>query len=123
MKRITYSEFPPSEPTEPKTMAIKYSNQDFDESQALRCWGRECEVAYRLTGARPIKKTTHATIEGTQGPTFGGGYRVTIFSGKRQISTAYIAIPAEYRTWEKVTKGIEVAYGEAKKYCASFGVF
>jgi len=68
------------------------------------------------------QKATHASIEGTEGPTFGGGYRVRIYAGKRMIASQHFAIPKSHRTWGKVLKGIPLAYKMAKAYCAEFGV-
>ncbi len=67
-------------------------------------------------------KATHANIEGTPGPTFGGGYRVRIMAGKRLLATCHFACPVSHRTWTKVLKGGDLAYAAAKKYCAGFGV-
>ena len=67
-------------------------------------------------------KATHASFEATQGPTFGGGYRVTIYCGKRVKATAHFPVPEEYRNWSEVIYGGRDAYKNAKKWAAGFGV-
>jgi len=67
-------------------------------------------------------KATHANIEATQGPSFGGGYRVWIKDGDRVLATKHFPVPKSHRNWKQLPAGIELAYQAAKQYCFSFGV-
>jgi hypothetical protein len=64
-------------------------------------------------------RTAH--IEATPGPTFGGGYRVRIMDGGKQVATRHFPVPPDHRNYMSLTQGLVLAYKTAKQWCDEQG--
>ena len=67
------------------------------------------------------QQATHARIRPTARG-FGGGFRVTILAGSKMLASQHFGVPKSHRKLAKVWDGLDLAWDDAKKFAASFGV-